>query len=67
MRVRQCVLRAGSRVTTAWLPDRRDLRVGVDVTLRNHPEGADKRWRVLTMGDACDRELINHGWHVGGL
>jgi hypothetical protein len=67
MMVRQCKLTSGTANLTAWLPDRKDLREGVEVTLSNHPEPT-KRWKVRSIGSAV-REMagINRAWRVGGI
>ena len=64
--LRQIKLGSNGRELVAWLDDRRHLKVGDAVTLKNHPE-PDRLWTVLEIYGAKQRAEIRTDWRVGGL
>jgi hypothetical protein len=64
MRARQCDLVKGDQRLTAWIDDRKGIRFGTVVTLRD----LEGLWRVERVGRVVvDTETINRRWNVGGL
>ncbi|WP_130331883.1 hypothetical protein [Micromonospora kangleipakensis] len=58
----QLQLVSDDRHLVAWVRDDRRVRVGAEVSLRDHAE-PDRFWRVVAKGEPRPAGEINRGWH----
>ena len=55
--LRQCKIVSDNQTMITYLDDRKDLKVGAIITLKDVPD-LDRRWKVVTISEAVPKESI---------